>query len=306
MTTRADRRADTSAPAPLSEPIAAWALRQSSQLRGPNPPAAVCPHCGATVLATYDHPILVDLKRRGLYAGETSGGLVTCAECERDYQTRQRARVRSGGAVVLDLPKPLERARLDYLEGQRGAAGALSAAREWLERPDHDLYLFGPTGVGKSGIAAALAREVLERELVAGVVVFVDARTLIRRLKAAMGDDARQADALGRVETYERAGLLVLDDLGAEYGTAYTRTTLEGLYAARLDAGWPTIITSNLPLAMTREERAKAPAARRYRQTLGEFLEDDRMVSRIAGNAAIVELLGDDQRLSGWEPRRRQ
>jgi hypothetical protein len=104
MTTRADRRADTSAPAPLSEPIAAWALRQSSQLRGPNPPAAVCPHCGATVLATYDHPILVDLKRRGLYAGETSGGLVTCAECERDYQTRQRARVRSGEKKVWMTP----------------------------------------------------------------------------------------------------------------------------------------------------------------------------------------------------------
>lgn len=305
MTTRADRRADTSAPAPLSEPIAAWALRQSSQLRGPLPPAAVCPHCGATVLERYEHPILVDLKRRGLYAGETSGGLVTCDTCERDYQTRQRTRVRTGGAVVLDLPKPLASARLDYLEGKRGASGALTTARGWLERPDHDLYLFGPTGVGKSGIAAALAREVLERELVAGAVVFVDARTLIRRLKAAMGDDARQADALGRVETYERAGLLVLDDLGAEYGTAYTRTTLEGLYAARLDAGRPTIITSNLPIAMTRQEREKPASERRYRQTLGEFLEDDRMVSRIAGNAEIVELLGDDQRLSGWQPRRR-
>lgn len=305
MTTRADRRAHASAPAPLSEPIAAWARRQSSDLRGPQPPAAVCPHCGETVLASYEHPILVDLKRRGLYDGETSGGLVTCDSCARDYADRQRARVRRGGAAVLDLPKALEAARLDYLEGKRGAKAALDAARDWLAQPDHDLYLFGPTGVGKSGIAAALARLVVERDLVAGAVVFVDARTLVRRLKAAMADDARHADALGRLETYERAGLLVLDDLGAEYGTAYTRTTLEGLYAARIDAARPTILTSNLPLAMSREERQKPAAERRYRQTLGEFLEDDRMVSRIAGNAAIVELAGDDQRLTGWQARRR-
>ena len=300
---RRPARDDQRAPAPITSAIGRWAATQANDLRGPQPPAAFCPKCGVLVEEDWQHPFLVDLKARGLYNGETSGGFLVCAQCDAARTERQAERTRRG--PVLDLPAPLLAASLDFLAGKRGAGLALTVAREWLERPDHDLYVFGPTGVGKSGLAAALARETLTRQLVAGAVVFVDTRTLIRRLRQAFSEDRNQADALGRLDTYERAGLLVLDDLGAEYGTAYTRTTLEGLYAARINAGRPTIITSNLPIALSREDRAKEPGDRRYRQALGDFLEDDRMVSRIAGNAAIVELLGEDQRLSGWQERRR-
>lgn len=303
MTTGTDRRVpDGRAPTSLGT----LASDAAPLFRGPRPPALVCPHCDATIREVYQNPLLVALARLGRYAGDTSGGLAACERCEARYEDRVALRA-SRATDVLDLPASLHDATLTFLEGKRGAGVALATAADWLADPDHDLYLFGPTGVGKSGLAAALAREAFARGIFRGAaVVFVDARTLIRRLKAAMGNDGRQAEALGRVETYERAGLLVLDDLGAEYGTDYTRATIEGLYAARLDRGRPTIITSNLPIAMSRDERAKPVEARRYRTTLGDFLQDDRMVSRIAGNAAIVELLGEDLRLAGWQARRRR
>lgn len=277
------------------------ALPNMAALRGPRPPELVCPHCQATILEYFEHPVLVELKRQRRYRGEVTGGQAACGQCLQDRAVREATRGQAVAAELAGVPAPLVGASLEYLKRKPGTATARAAAADWLDaRADHDLYLFGPTGVGKTGLAVALGLEAVRRGIVRSGV-FVRVPTLIAQLRAAIRDDAG-GRALSHVE---RAPLLILDDLGAEHGTNYTRTAIEGLYTARLDAGRPTIITSNLPIALDAQERAAEPGARRYRATLGEFLDDDRLVSRIAGHADIVEVLGVDQRLTGWQARAR-
>ena len=83
----------------------------------------------------------------------------------------------------------------------------------------------------------------------------------------------------------EPTAVLVLDDVGANQGTDYARRMLQTIFDARLDAGHRTIWTSNLTL-----------------DEMAEFLGDDRLTSRIAGNCRVVRLQGDDWRL---KPKRR-
>lgn len=272
-------------------------------LRGPRPPALVCRDCDRTIRAEFANPILEAKKKLGVYQGETTGGLGACNRCLAKRDERIAALTKPKARVVVDVPERERESRLANFTRRPGVKAALDAAADWLEARDRDLYLYGPTGTGKTRLAVSLLNECNARGLVGGELIYVRVPTLIERLKASFGQDV-PAHA-GKLETYLYAGLLVLDDLGAEHGTSYTRTTVETLYNDRLDAGRPTILTSNLPLGLSLEDQMKPEADRTYRIGLGDFLGDDRMVSRIAGNAEIVEMAGDDQRLDGWKRRRR-
>ena len=74
------------------------------------------------------------------------------------------------------------------------------------------------------------------------------------------------------------ADLLILDDLGAEFTTAYTVSAIYNILNSRICRGVPTIISSNLDL-----EEVK----RRYPESIA---------SRIIGNFSTVEFIGDDVR----------
>jgi DNA replication protein DnaC len=306
MSTHDDRSAADRGTARHVPTRAAFALPATPAMRGPRPPALVCGDCDATIQKTFANPILEAAKKLQTYRGETTGGVGICNRCDEKRTARLEAfknpRPKKDG--VVDVPTRETESTLDNFKRRAGTKAAIETARAWLTERDRDLYFYGHTGTGKTRLAISLANEVQTKRLVAGDVVYVRVPTLIQRLKASQFDQARDAGELGRLETYVRAGLLVLDDLGAENGTPYTRTTIESLYNERVDAGRLTIITSNLPLGLTLLDQQKAPEDRDYRQALGEFLGDDRLTSRIAGNAQIVELAGDDHRLGGWQHNR--
>lgn len=293
-------------PNPDVAPLAPLArLRSSTALRGPRPPALICRDCEAELAAVWENPLLVLAARRGLYAAEPTGGWGWCERCQAAHaegvRRRDEARWR-----VLGVPAALADATLDRYERRPGTEAALAVARDWLRNPERDLYLFGRTGTGKTRLAVTLAHEAMRRRILPGPARYVRVPTLIQRLKAAQFDEAAVAGELGRLETYERAGLLILDDLAAEHGTPYTRATVETLYTARLDAGRRTLVTSNLPLGLSLDDQAKPPDARAYRETLGEYLGDDRLPSRLAGHAHLVELGGSDYRLTAGQRHRAQ
>ena len=74
------------------------------------------------------------------------------------------------------------------------------------------------------------------------------------------------------------ADLLILDDLGAEFSTAYTVSALYNVINSRVARGVPTIISSNLDL-----EELKS----RYPESIA---------SRIIGTFAVVQFIGNDIR----------
>lgn len=187
---------------------------------------------------------------------------------------------------------PLE-FRLAALANYREIEGnltGLKAAKAFVD-DTRDLYLAGGVGAGKTRLACSILND-MHRNGTRGV--FVRVPMLLWKLQPSQKPEIT-AEANRLTEALATAPVAVLDDVGAERDSAtdFTRRTLLTLYEERGDKGLRTIWTSNLRLDVD-PRQAQNP----HRQpTLGEFMGDDRLASRIAGRAALVLLTTRDQRL---------
>lgn len=195
-----------------------------------------------------------------------------------DDDEREFSRIRTHGVVELRqarwatmCPQRFYNAALDWIEAQHGAAQA-AELREWgALAPRPNLVLLGPVGTGKTGAAIAACRDDwFER----GVdLLFLPLIELLDELRPG-GDD----QAFDRLVFAER---LIVDDLGTERPTDWTRERVEAVINRRWLEERPTIVTSNL-----------TPDA--LRDTVG-----DRVFSRlVGGDAYVVTLGGPDRRRS--------
>lgn len=118
------------------------------------------------------------------------------------------------------------------------------------------LYLSGARGLGKTGLAIAALRSLIERGQ-AGC--FISTAELFEKLKQSIDASRRvqagEHDAASRFEASQGAKLLrlvrdldwlVLDDLGVEAGSKYEIRELYLILEARMAGGRYTIFTSNL------------------------------------------------------------
>lgn len=139
-----------------------------------------------------------------------------------------------------------------------------------------NLFLYGPTGVGKTFLLSCVTKGVLDRGF---HVYYQTAPELLDFLVqySFMYAEGRQANK-DRYLLSKEADLLVIDDLGTEFTNAKMTAELFLLINTRLLAGKPTIISSNLEP----EELSDA--------------YDDRIASRIQGQYRLFELFGPDQR----------
>ncbi|MGE0447357.1 MAG: ATP-binding protein [Vicinamibacterales bacterium] len=242
--------------------------------RGPLPPFRVCPECDSVSDEPWENPILAGLKKAGLYTGETTGGYCLCpSPCEQLVEERHKARA-AAPRQVLDAPIAFAKARLDDVAVLPENKHVFTAAKKFLaDGATHDLYLCGPVGVGKTLFACAIGHAFAQRM---PSVRFVRTHTLLLKLQEGMASEGESA----ALSDYAEPAILILDDVGVEKGSDYSRRTLQTLYDMRLDRGRRTIWTSNLDL-----------------EQLNAFLDDDRLTSRIAGAADVVWLDGEDRRL---------
>lgn len=120
----------------------------------------------------------------------------------------------------------------------------VSTLRSWLAS-DRWLVLWGPVGRGKTGLAAALVKELAEQ---GKGVLFRTVPDLLDRLKATYGADGegRESDLLTAL--YE-VDVLVLDDVGVDGPTDWSTARLFRIVNQRYDAGRRTILTSNIDQA---------------------------------------------------------
>ncbi len=140
-------------------------------------------------------------------------------------------------------------------------------------------YLFrGGTGLGKTFLAACIAREVARQGFSVVYKTAVEALGAYedQRFERDAGASAR-ADAL--VRRMGECDLLILDDLGTEMVTEFTRSALYTLINTRLVGRKKTVVTTNLTAAQM--EKNYTP----------------QIVSRLEGEFQVLSFAGSDIRI---------
>jgi DNA replication protein DnaC len=137
-----------------------------------------------------------------------------------------------------------------------------------------NLLFTGATGLGKTHLSLAIAEGVAHK---GHLVMYVSAPHLMDELER--GKFQKDEAALEFREIIFGCDLLVIDDLGTEMVTSYTRSEVYDLVNTRLNTSRPTIINTNLTLQQI------------------EGIYTSRVYSRITGMFAVVEFKGRDIRL---------
>jgi len=147
--------------------------------------------------------------------------------------------------------------------------------KAWLAKPGDGLFLTGPTGSGKSHLAAAIIRELVfaKRE-----VRFLELAVFFRRFREATLESPKLENLF--LEDLFALPWLALDDIGAGGLSDYENRTLLDLIDSRMNKLHPTIATSNWSL-----------------QDIAHRM-DDRIASRL-GAFVRFEFPAGDRRVSG-------
>lgn len=138
------------------------------------------------------------------------------------------------------------------------------------------LLFLGTTGLGKTHLSLAIAREALNKGY---GVMYTSAQGLVTKLEKEKFrryvDEEEEESFLERVIASD---LLILDDLGTEFPGQFGTAAINDIIDSRLVQGLPTIISSNLDGAAIQE---------RY---------GTRLLSRLLGSYKAFQLFGKDIR----------
>lgn len=194
----------------------------------------------------------------------------TDAEIEAKETEVRRERLERKAEIMLSrLPSRYREA--DYIAGAYG----LQAARwvsDYRAGARKSLVIMGTVGTGKTWLAAAIARDLMVNTDQPVPVTFITVADMIDLLRTARpGMDVDMAQ-------FANAPVLVLDDLGSEYQTEWSRAQMYRLSHARYHDGLPTIVTTNLK---------------------GQEIHDTyeaRTVQRLFGGAAKIDMVGESRR----------
>ncbi len=119
------------------------------------------------------------------------------------------------------------------------AADFIAQYKSTGELPTKGFYLYGKFGVGKSFVLGAIANELASLK-VQTVVVFVP--EFLREMKNSISDQSLNE----KIDYVKRAPVLMLDDIGAETLSSWTRDEILGtILHYRMSEQLPTFITSN-------------------------------------------------------------
>jgi DNA replication protein DnaC len=136
-------------------------------------------------------------------------------------------------------------------EGRHGSAQhrvafkqAYEAAVAFADDPNGFLVFTGPSGAGKTHLAAAIINKRIES---GHAVLYRSTPDLLDDLKAgfASGAESTFSEAFEQVKN---APLLVLDDLGVQSDTAWAKEKLAQLITYRFNHELPTVLVTALPL----------------------------------------------------------
>lgn len=244
---------------------------------GPPPPSTICERCGKE--AKPKQVVLIGWKQQRYCE---SCAAIVAEERERELAIQERKEkiarlLESSGMrgimrkMTFDSFRPERRGKIFEVAKQY--------ADDFTPQTDTGLIFFGKAGTGKTHLAIAIARFVIEQKQIPARV----ARTveLLGDIRQTFNehDGYRAENEAELIHKCASVSLLVLDDLGAEKVSDWVREVLYRIIDERWLEQKPMIVTTNFNLKEL-EER------------IGE-----RIISRIAGMCVQVEMQNRDYRI---------
>jgi primosomal protein DnaI len=213
------------------------------------------------------------------------------ARCRQKIIEDERREV-SAMISSMHMPKDVLKARLatvTYDHNTRVNLG--TAANTFMEElkttgqlPSKGFYIYGEFGVGKSYVLGALANELAEQKI-RTVLVYVP--EFLREMKHAIQDQSLQE----KVDYVKKAPVLMLDDLGAETLSTWTRDEILGtVLHYRMAENLPTFITSNFDYDGLEDHLAYSGKGER------ELVKSARIMERIRSITIPMRLSGKNRR----------
>ena len=166
-----------------------------------------------------------------------------CREAERVAVETKRADLVFGQAQIPAGYRDCSFARFVEVEGARHA---VALCKQWCREfragrpPKRGVLLYGPPGSGKTHLAVSMVREVVYSRFEARSL-FLNVPQWLNALREAWNSSDGEEPANPR--GYD---VLVIDDLGAEQTTPWTRERIYSLINHQEQFGRLTIVTSNL------------------------------------------------------------
>ncbi|WP_077214201.1 primosomal protein DnaI [Bacillus dakarensis] len=127
------------------------------------------------------------------------------------------------------------------MEGRLEAVDRATAFVEKYQRDGNQkgLYFYGKFGVGKSFLLGAIANELAKKKVSSMIVYFPE---LLRELKSSIADSSLNE----KIETIKKQPVLMIDDIGAETMSSWTRDEVLGpILQFRMQENLPTFFSSN-------------------------------------------------------------
>ncbi|MED4224195.1 primosomal protein DnaI [Neobacillus cucumis] len=144
----------------------------------------------------------------------------------------------------LYVPKDILNATFDDLAHDDNRIEAIKRSLSFILNYEHGkqikgLYLYGEFGVGKSYLLGAIANKLAQKHI-SSMIVYVP--ELLREMKSSIADSTLNE----KIEALKKEPILMLDDIGAEAVSSWTRDEVLGpILQFRMLESLPTFFTSN-------------------------------------------------------------
>ncbi len=136
------------------------------------------------------------------------------------------------------------------------------------------LLLLGDAGLGKTHLALSIASRVIERGY---DVIYCSASSVLKQIEIEYFEEHRSTET---IDSLIACSLLVLDDIGAEYNSAYVKSSLYNIINTRVIENRPTIFTTNF--------LKQDALISRY---------GEKITSRLLGCCSLLPFYGEDVRI---------
>lgn len=196
--------------------------------------------------------------------------------CEQEVADRYQKRVQKWTREA-GLPTGKSFANLSQAEFSTAVQQQITVLKDhtdWAHRAGNVL-LIGPSGVGKSHIAAAIASQLIEQNI---RVKWFSAVELVQRLQQAK----RDLDLMTVMTRLDKYQVLIVDDIGYVKKTDAETQVLFEFIAHRYESG-SLIITSNQPFSQ-------------WDQIFPDTMMTVAAIDRIIHHATIIEIEGESYR----------